>query len=159
MDSTKIKDWLEVVGMFGVIASLIFVAMEMRQSQKIAVANINSQRADTSIQLLSDMAANREFLSAFTKVRSGDEAALTESEANVANFYFMAFNTRYADIYWQYVNGFVPESRWLAVRAAWKRQLSTDEIYRSFTESEDSQFSEQVWQVIEQMLSEIDAAK
>jgi hypothetical protein len=159
MKSSKIRDWLEIIGIFGVIASLIFVAMEMRQSQRIAVANINIQRADTTIQLLSDMAANPVLSSASVKSRSGDAAALTESEAFAANMYHMAFNTRYADIYWQYVNGFVPESRWVAVRAAWKRHLKTEPLYRAFTESEDSQFSDEVWQVIEEMLSEIDSGK
>ena len=37
MDRSKVHDWLEVVGMFGVIASLVFVGLQMKQTQEIAL--------------------------------------------------------------------------------------------------------------------------
>ena len=33
MDSAKLNDWLQVVGLFGVIASLIFVGLQMKQDR------------------------------------------------------------------------------------------------------------------------------
>jgi len=36
MDQRKIGDWLQIVGMFGVIASLLFVGLQMKQSHEIA---------------------------------------------------------------------------------------------------------------------------
>jgi hypothetical protein len=38
-DMSKINDWLQVVGMFGVIASLIFVGLQMKQAHEIALSN------------------------------------------------------------------------------------------------------------------------
>ena len=38
MESAKLNDWMQVVGVFAVVASLVFVGMEMRQSQKIALS-------------------------------------------------------------------------------------------------------------------------
>lgn len=36
MESKKLNDWLQIVGLFGVIASLIFVGIQVRQTQVIA---------------------------------------------------------------------------------------------------------------------------
>jgi hypothetical protein len=36
MDSNKLNDWLQLVGLFGVIASLVFVGVQVRQTQVIA---------------------------------------------------------------------------------------------------------------------------
>lgn len=36
MKSKKLNDWLQVIGLFGVIASLIFVGIQVRQTQVIA---------------------------------------------------------------------------------------------------------------------------
>jgi hypothetical protein len=49
MDSAKLNDWLQVVGIFALVASLIFVGMQMRQAQRIAVADSYQQQAGTSL--------------------------------------------------------------------------------------------------------------
>ena len=33
MNSEKLNDWLQLVGLFGIMASLFFVRMQMRQTQ------------------------------------------------------------------------------------------------------------------------------
>ena len=35
IDSEKVNDWLQIVGMFGIMASLIFVGVQVRQTQVI----------------------------------------------------------------------------------------------------------------------------
>lgn len=156
MDSTKIKDWLEIVGIFGVIASLIFVGLEMRQSQQIAIATINSQRADTSVQFLAAAASNSEYLSALEKMETGRSDALTYTERRVTEFMYSALQARVADTYWQYMNGFVPEHRWLAVRANYKRVLTTYPSARLMTENSVG-LSGPVREMVDEILSEIDA--
>ena len=37
MDTTKLNDWVQAVGVFAVVASLIFVGIEIRQSSRAAV--------------------------------------------------------------------------------------------------------------------------
>ena len=39
MDSAKLNDWLQVIGLFGVVASLIFVGLQMKQEHEIALSN------------------------------------------------------------------------------------------------------------------------
>ena len=49
MDIAKINDWLQVLGIFGVIASLIFVGLQMKQTQEIALAETYNARAAQTI--------------------------------------------------------------------------------------------------------------
>jgi hypothetical protein len=35
MDSAKLNDWLQVIGIFALVASLIFVGLQMKQNQQI----------------------------------------------------------------------------------------------------------------------------
>ena len=51
MESAKLNDWMQVVGIFAVVASLVFVGMEMRQSQKIALSAAYQARSDSSMNL------------------------------------------------------------------------------------------------------------
>ena len=37
MDTAKLNDWLQVIGIFAVVASLLFVGLQMKQSQNIAI--------------------------------------------------------------------------------------------------------------------------
>lgn len=54
MDSAKLNDWMQVVGIFAVVLSLIFVGMQMKQSQNIAIAAQYQERYATIAEILSD---------------------------------------------------------------------------------------------------------
>tara|TARA_B100000959_G_scaffold32017_1_gene30481 strand:+ start:35224 stop:35730 length:507 start_codon:yes stop_codon:yes gene_type:complete len=47
---SKLNSFLQTVGALGIIASLIFVGLELRQTQKIALASQNQSRTETLIQ-------------------------------------------------------------------------------------------------------------
>ena len=38
MNSERVNDWLQLVGMAAVVASLLFVGLQLKQSQEIAIA-------------------------------------------------------------------------------------------------------------------------
>ena len=44
MDSAKLYDWMQVVGIFAVVVSLLFVGYQLKQSQDIAIAGQNQER-------------------------------------------------------------------------------------------------------------------
>lgn len=50
MDSTKINDWMQVIGLFAVFASLVFVGLQMKQSQEIAIAAQYQERYSTAVE-------------------------------------------------------------------------------------------------------------
>ncbi len=49
MSSTRLNDWLQIVAMFALVGSLIFVGLQMRQAQEIALSQAYQARADQSI--------------------------------------------------------------------------------------------------------------
>ena len=40
MDSAKLNDWMQVIGIFALVASLIFVGLQMRQDRRLAAAQV-----------------------------------------------------------------------------------------------------------------------
>ena len=41
--------WIQLLGMFGVFGGLVFVDLEMQQSQRIALANTQQERTNTAV--------------------------------------------------------------------------------------------------------------
>ena len=46
MNSEKVNDWLQLVGMVAIVASLLFVGLQLKLSQDIAIAAQYQARAD-----------------------------------------------------------------------------------------------------------------
>ena len=44
MDSRKLHDWMQVIGIFAVVASLVFVGLQIQQDQDIAIVDSMSLR-------------------------------------------------------------------------------------------------------------------
>ena len=55
MRKIDIQDLIQLLGMVGIIGSLIFVGLEMRQSQRIALAAQNQARVATVSQSVSSV--------------------------------------------------------------------------------------------------------
>jgi hypothetical protein len=49
MDPAKLNDWMQVVGIFAVVVSLMFVGFQLKQSQDIAIAGQNQERQSVAI--------------------------------------------------------------------------------------------------------------
>ena len=47
LDSAKLNDWMQVVGIFAVVASLVFVGLQMRQDRQIAMSESYSTMTDS----------------------------------------------------------------------------------------------------------------
>ena len=54
----KLNNYLQTIGALGIIASLIFVGMELRQTQKIALNSQNQSRTETLIRATEFMYEN-----------------------------------------------------------------------------------------------------
>jgi hypothetical protein len=82
-DMSKINDWLQVVGMFGVIASLIFVGLQMKQAHEIALSNTYQSRSDATVDAMMATTSSPELLAAISKVYEGrsDELEILEAVA------------------------------------------------------------------------------
>ena len=60
MSGTNWKDTAELIGIAAIVASLIFVGLQMKQSQDIAIAAQYQSRADTAVEwYISRMASDK----------------------------------------------------------------------------------------------------
>ena len=112
MDIAKLNEWLQAVGLFGVIASLIFVGLQMKQTQDIALANTYNARASTTVDALSGGLATPQFYSGMAKIYSGLRDQLTAEEYIAVEQELSIFLTVFENNYFQYEMGFLPEEHW-----------------------------------------------
>ena len=52
MKKISLDTWIQLVGVLSVVAGLIFVGIEMRQTQRVALAAQQQQRAATLIEII-----------------------------------------------------------------------------------------------------------
>ena len=143
MNSTKLNDWLQVAGLFGVMASLVFVGVQLRQDHRIALANTHQARTAMSVDAFHARAANKEALSAELRFLGRNptdpashpsieilESAGTMTALEYRSGFFVAMATwqQWNDLYYQYELGFLPEDSWLSLRAVIKRNFERETI-------------------------------
>ena len=78
MDSAKLNDWMQVVGIFALVASLIFVGMQMQQDRTLAGVEALSSRADNAVAL-ADLIGNNKVV--WVGGLNGDELSETDHAA------------------------------------------------------------------------------
>ena len=96
MATDKLRQWLEIIGLFSVVASLVFVGLQMKQSHEIALSQASQAR--------------------------GEEQSLEEQAAT--GQYALAILFTFEDQFIQYSNGFLSEERWNASKVGLKRFLT-----------------------------------
>jgi hypothetical protein len=98
--------------MFGVIASLIFVGLQMKQTQQIALSSTYQARSDATVESLISVISSPEFLSASAKVYANKSNELTMQEAVAWEYYLGANMTMFENNHQQYEMGFLSEEHW-----------------------------------------------
>lgn len=130
MDSAKLNDWMQVVGIFAVVASLIFVGLQMKQSQEIAIASQYQERYTAAMEFWSSRQQNEILsrrLGELLIKRHGlpddmDENTTPETLGAVwadAKKVLLVFDNQH----FQYESGFLTEEAWRPYRAGIKRLI------------------------------------
>jgi len=112
VSAAKVSEWLQVVGTFGVILSLIFVGLQMRQTHEIALSATYQARTDTAVELSMGPISSPEYLSGIAKIFSGDEDSLTREEHVALVWEFLALMAVWENNHLQYELGFLSEEHW-----------------------------------------------
>ena len=60
MKNSSWKDYAEIIGIAAIVASLIFVGLQMRQDREIAVANVQATFLELFVEIRSDINQNAE---------------------------------------------------------------------------------------------------
>jgi len=130
MDTAKLNDWLQVVGLFGVVASLVFVGLQMKLDREIASSQAFQARAESTAEVLLSMSQNEAYVAVIAAQNTGDLDSITEKEKVAFGTAMTAGMYMWENSYYQYRDGFLPEDHWLRIRAQMKRIL-TGPISRS----------------------------
>ena len=125
MNSSKISDWLQIVGLFGVIASLVFVGLQMRQDREIALSATFQTRTQISQDLESSYRSNPALISAMAKVTENGLAAISLEEKILLDSYINSLFDVYENLYFQNQRGFLDQEHWE------KAQRQIDELLDS----------------------------
>jgi len=136
MKMTDWKDTAELIGIAAIVASLIFVGLQMKQSQEIAAAAQYQERASFALEVYVNQtnnqmaleshgeSAQRDFLTAATPHGLDDWAeGLSTSEIgyHIVDSYILI--TLVDNLFFQFESGFLDEESWTAYRARLKALL------------------------------------
>jgi hypothetical protein len=116
MDSAKLNDWLQVVGIFALVASLIFVGLQMRQDHEIALSGIYQARAQMTIDINLASTDPAAFVSATAKIYAGEIDKITPEELVTLEYNLAASMVLVENNHYQYESGYLPESHWTRSR-------------------------------------------
>ena len=157
MNSTKLNEWLQVVGLFGVIASLIFVGLQMKQDREIALSTATQARTETTIQNILGMASNPILATALDKIELGESELLKLSERRALTLSGRATLYNLENSHFQFANGFISEEKWVASRESLKDVLRTSYGPRAVYEQNPAQWRVSFQAVVDQLITEIDS--
>ena len=120
--------WIQLLGMVGVIGGLIFVGLEMQQTQNIAIAGQAQARAEmNSASVQAAIEAGIDFHSQ----KSGSNIQLSEESIQQRNYANLAYN-RIENDYYQYQQGLMSEEVWqrkLLSIIGWYENCNVREIW------------------------------
>ncbi len=105
----------EVCGALAVLVTLIYLAVQIRQQNQVARAQVGQQRADSIIQLVSFYLNSEDDFSLFMKITSNDDIKptnLLESEQIRARMILLPLRANLENTYEQYRNGFISEEHY-----------------------------------------------
>ena len=157
MDSAKLNDWLQVVGLFGVIASMVFVGLQMKQDREIALSTATQARTETTIQSILGLASNPILATALDKIELGESDLLTLSERRALTLSFRAALYNLENSHFQFVSGFISEEKWAASRESLKDLLRPGYGARAVYVANPASWRESFQHVIDELILEIDA--
>ena len=112
MDSGKLNDWLQVIGLFAVVLSLLFVGMQMRQDRVIADATLYQMRADSAGEISRMMIGSDAARAANRKMFGGGVESLNADERSLVNFTFQAVLNHYESSHYLYLQGLLSQEQW-----------------------------------------------
>ena len=125
MRTTNWKDVAELMGITAIVASLIFVGLQLKQSQEIAIATQYHQRAALAVENFNAQLESGD-LRVWGRI-SGLDITPDRSVEDAGRIHLMGvtYLTMADNHFYQYQSGFMDEESWQTQRALLKRVLGT----------------------------------
>ncbi len=169
MNSEKVNDWLQLVGIAAVVASLLFVGLQLKLSQDIAIAAQYQARADHVVGNVGDVLQSAPGMRVVGKntleaiLASNDipddlkAYALEQPVEELAYRGLTAYRSLKGrdNLYFQYQSGFLTDEAWYALRAEFKRELHNPRLWtRLLYEDNPEVWRESFGTLINELLEE-----
>ena len=128
--------WIQLLGMLGVLGGLIFVGLEMQQSQRIAIAGQVQARnqgvMDFQVALLTaeDRVSRQTLSIPFTEM---DPATMTEEQREIRRHALNWQTNSLQNAFQQYELGLLPEDVWQQVQGRIQNRWASCYITVSYT--------------------------
>ena len=151
MDMAKINDWLQVVGFFGIFASLLFVGLEMQQSRQIAIADTYQQRSAMIIQVNSIALTSEIVHETLSKLEAGE--TLTRTEQGLLDSRWNPYLNYAENNHFQYQLGLLSEEQWLSTRNN-MRGRARDPVFLEWWEGNRASWRESFAQAVDELIEE-----
>ena len=117
MKNVSLDVWIQLLGMLSVLAGLVFVGLEMRQSQRIALAAQQQERASLVTEIIGTFSETNPPISFLDFLNENLDVSNQNNRA-VAETYIYRMWMVYENDYLQYELGLMDEDIWLAKLAA-----------------------------------------
>jgi len=109
MNFSQVKDVAELIGLVAIVASLIFVGLQLKQSQDIALATQYQARAEATMNLtLAHIEAD--YTVRIPSLQAGLSDEVSARDINTYLWLWIAMDNHY----YQYQAGFLDEEAWRA---------------------------------------------
>ena len=105
----------EALGVIAVVASLIFVGLQIRQNSKMIAAQTFQAISSTSAEYSFRMAEDPEITNLMTALLNDDDSLTREQRARL-DAIMRAIFRNFENYYYQYCNGFLDEDMWQGYR-------------------------------------------
>jgi hypothetical protein len=158
MDSAKLNGWMQVIGIFALVASLVFVGLQMKQTHEIALSNAYQSRAATVIEMVTANAANEKGLAAWYAPDSAAIDSLSRAEIQAGNMMALSLLLAYDNMLYQHENGFISDEAWATGREDLKGVMTLLFVRRSF-ETKTERMRPSLNAVFNEIIAELDAER
>jgi hypothetical protein len=165
------RDLTEIVGFVSIVGGLIFVGLQLRQSQEIAIASQYQERASTAVDYYSSQMQNERALVSkaaeiAAAVKSGTASPALQafvenrSPESIGMWFYQrrVFFVMLDNFHFQYRSGFMADESWDAFLRQLRAELAdhaTAAYYRDYGTNSRESFEE----LCELILKEIESGK
>lgn len=130
MVSEKVRVVIEVVGIVAIVASLIFVGLQMRQTHEIALVTLTQMRSDAGRELAAAQIGSEPLLAIDQKLQAGEE--LTPYESMTRSLQPFVFFNQFENSHFLYTKGYITEEQWQSDIEAIKYYMGIEPYYKEY---------------------------
>lgn len=112
MNIDKTNQWLTLFANLGVLAGIIFLAVELQQNTNISRTDAYQQLNEEILEIRSWLVADDELRRNYEQYLAGNSAALDEDQISELGWVIRSFFSIYDNAYYFYDLGIIADSEW-----------------------------------------------